>query len=126
MQMQVQVQVPVQGFGSERKWGLTADIQNQVHTLSCPLMVGMQRAWGKPPNRLPLWESYHFNIRTNESTTEVLEKVYTKLMECVSHYKGVYDRTQLLKDLGDKIDNLLPQMSTTPVASRKKSSSTSQ
>ena len=66
------------------------------------------------------------NIRTNEATTEVLEKVYTKLMECVSHYKGVYDRTQLLKDLDDKINNLLPQMSTTPVASRKKSSSTSQ
>ena len=64
--------------------------------------------------------------RTEDSTTEILEKAYTKLMECVSHYKNVYDRTQLIKDLDDKINSLLPQMSTTPVASRKKSNSTSQ
>ena len=63
--------------------------------------------------------------RTEDSTTEILEKVHTKLMECVSRYKGVYDRTQLPKDVDDKINSLLPQMSTTPVASRKKVSSTS-
>ena len=63
--------------------------------------------------------------RTENSTTEILEKVYTKLMECVSHYKGLYDRTQLPKDLEDKMANLLPQISTTPASTKRKVSTSS-
>merc|ERR1711971_921977 len=63
--------------------------------------------------------------RTENSTTEILEKVYTKLMECVSHYKGLYDRTQLPKDLEDKMSNLLPQISTTPASTKRKVSTSS-
>ena len=66
--------------------------------------------------------------QTENSTTEILERIYTKLMECVSHYKGVYNRNQLPKDLEDKLINLLPEMSTTPAAATQKkgrSSSTS-
>ena len=63
--------------------------------------------------------------RTEDSTTEILEKIYTKLMECVSNYKGSYDRTQLPKDLEDKLTTLLPQLSTTPASAKRKGSTSS-
>ena len=44
--------------------------------------------------------------RTDNFTTENLERIYTKLMEVVSMYKKTYDRTQLPKDITDKIENL--------------------
>ena len=63
--------------------------------------------------------------QTENSTTEILERIYTKLMECVSHYKGVYNRENLPKELEDKLFNLLPEMSTTTAAATQKKGRTS-
>ena len=50
--------------------------------------------------------------QTENSTTEILERIYTKLMECVSHYKGVYNRENLPKKMelqssADRYEKLL-------------------
>ena len=48
---------------------------------------------------------------TKDFHIEDLERIFTKLMECVSHYKNVYDRSQLPQDLTEKMKTLklLPQ-----------------
>ena len=52
--------------------------------------------------------------RTNTLTTDTLERIFTKLMECVHKYKKVYDRTDLPNDLTSRLDSLhiLPPKST--------------
>jgi len=44
--------------------------------------------------------------RTEDFHIENLERIFTKLMECVSHYRNVYDRSQLPQDLTDKMKTL--------------------
>ena len=55
--------------------------------------------------------------RTPNFDTESLERIFTKLMECVSHYKNVHDRSQLPQDLSEKMTSL---KLTTPSAATKK------
>ena len=44
--------------------------------------------------------------RTDNLTTEHLEEAYVKLMECVSQYKHLQDRSQLPKELTDRMESL--------------------
>lgn len=44
--------------------------------------------------------------KTEEFTTEVLERIYITLNECVVQYRNVYDRTQLPSDLTDRLTSL--------------------
>ncbi len=52
--------------------------------------------------------------RTEGFDTENLERIFTKLMECVAAYKTTFERAQLPQDMLDKLDSLkiLPQKST--------------
>lgn len=52
---------------------------------------------------------------TENCTTENLEEIYVNLMECAAHYKHSHDRSQLPKELTDKMENLqiLKKVSTT-------------
>ena len=44
--------------------------------------------------------------KTEEFTTEVLERIYITLNECVVQYRNVYDRTQLPSELTDRLTSL--------------------
>lgn len=47
--------------------------------------------------------------RTDDFNTENLERIFAKLMECVNSYRKVYDRSQLVIDMGNKLDKLFPK-----------------
>ena len=44
--------------------------------------------------------------KTENFTIEVLERIFTTLTECVAHYKPIYDRNQLPKELTDRLASL--------------------